>query len=49
MSEGLAGRFVSRLFHAPPEPGDCAVTDAVLAANLPDKGTLAGDGHNPRV
>ncbi|WP_313901127.1 DUF2268 domain-containing putative Zn-dependent protease [Methylobacterium sp. J-092] len=49
VSEGLAGRFVGRLFDSPPEPWECAVTDAELAANLPDDATLAGAGHDHRA
>ncbi|MCJ2090407.1 DUF2268 domain-containing protein [Methylobacterium sp. E-005] len=46
VSEGLAGQFVSRLFNSPPAPWECAVTDEVLAANLPDNATLVGNGHD---
>ncbi|MFF8802373.1 MULTISPECIES: DUF2268 domain-containing putative Zn-dependent protease [unclassified Methylobacterium] len=49
VSEGLAGQFVSRLFGSPPEPWECAVTDEVIAANLPDNATLIGNGHDHRV
>lgn len=49
VSEGLAGRFVSRLFGSPPEPWECAVTDEVLKANLPDEATLIGTGHDHRA
>ncbi|TXN48328.1 hypothetical protein FV232_18940 [Methylobacterium sp. WL30] len=49
VSEGLAGRFVGHLFDSPPEPWECAVTDAELAANLPDDATLAGAGHDHRA
>ena len=49
VSEGLAGRFVSRLFGSPPEPWECAVTDDVLNANLPDNATLVGNGHDHRA
>lgn len=49
VSEGLAGQFVSRLFNSPPEPWECAVTDEVLAANLPDNATLVGNGHDHRA
>ncbi|TXN20120.1 MULTISPECIES: DUF2268 domain-containing putative Zn-dependent protease [Methylobacterium] len=46
VSEGLAGRFVSHLFGTPPEPWECAVTDAVLEANRPDNATLVANGHD---
>lgn len=49
VSEGLAGQFVSRLFGSPPEPWECAVTDEVIAANLPDNATLVGNGHDHRA
>ncbi|KTS06440.1 hypothetical protein SB2_22010 [Methylobacterium radiotolerans] len=49
VSEGLAGQFVSRLFNSPPEPWECAVTDEVLAANLPDNATLVGNEHDHRA
>lgn len=49
VSEGLAGQFVSRLFNSPPDPWECAVTDEVLAANLPDDATLVGNGHDHRA
>lgn len=49
VSEGLAGRFVSRLFGSPPEPWERAFTDDVLKANLPDNATLVGDGHDHRA
>jgi hypothetical protein len=49
VSEGLAGQFVSRLFSSPPEPWECAVTDEVLVANLPDNATLVGNGHDHRA
>ncbi|MGU3536452.1 DUF2268 domain-containing putative Zn-dependent protease [Methylobacterium sp. A54F] len=49
VSEGLAGRFVGRLFGTPPEPWECAVTDAVLDAHLPDAATLASSGHDHRA
>ncbi|WP_375466216.1 DUF2268 domain-containing putative Zn-dependent protease [uncultured Methylobacterium sp.] len=49
VSEGLAGQFVSRVFGTPPEPWECAVTDAVLKANLPDHATLVGNGHDHRA
>jgi len=46
VSEGLAGQFVHRLFGSPPEPWECAVSDEVLKANLPDNATLMGNGHD---
>ena len=46
VSEGLAGQFVHRLFGGPPEPWECAVTDEVLRANLPDDASLFGDSHD---
>lgn len=49
VSEGLAGQFVSRLFNSQPEPWECAVTNEVLAANLPDNATLVGNGHDHRA
>ena len=49
VSEGLAGQFVSRLFTSQPEPWECAVTNEVLAANLPDNATLVGNGHDHRA
>lgn len=49
VSEGLAGQFVSRLFNSPSEPWECAVTDEVLEANLPDNATLLGNGHDHRA
>lgn len=49
VSEGLAGWFVSRLFGSPPEPWECAVTDDVIAANLPDNTTLVGNSHGHRA
>lgn len=49
VSEGLAGQFVGRLFGTPPEPWECAVTDEVLKANLPDNATLVGNGHDHRA
>lgn len=49
VSEGLAGQFVSHLFGSPPEPWERAVTDEVLAANLPDNATLVGNGHDHRA
>ncbi|WP_070998979.1 DUF2268 domain-containing putative Zn-dependent protease [Methylobacterium sp. C1] len=49
VSEGLAGRFVGHLFGSPPEPWECAVTDAVVAANLPDNATLVSNGHDHRA
>lgn len=49
VSEGLAGRFVSHVFGSSPEPWECAVSDAVLKANLPDNATLIGNGHDHRV
>lgn len=49
VSEGLAGRFVSQLFGSPPEPWECAVTDDVLKANLPDPPTLISKGHDHAV
>ncbi|KQO69147.1 hypothetical protein ASF22_18455 [Methylobacterium sp. Leaf87] len=49
VSEGLAGQFVSHLFNSPPEPWECAVTDEVLAANLPDNATLGSNGHDHRA
>ena len=49
VSEGLAGRFVGRLFGTPPEPWECAVSDAVLETHLPDNATLVGNGHDHRA
>ncbi|TXN80273.1 DUF2268 domain-containing putative Zn-dependent protease [Methylobacterium sp. WL8] len=49
VSEGLAGQFVSHLFNSPPELWECAVTDEVLAANLPDNATLVSNGHDHRA
>ncbi|KAB1073522.1 DUF2268 domain-containing protein [Methylobacterium planeticum] len=49
VSEGLAGQFVSRLFGSPPEPWDCAVSDAALEANRPDRATLIGAGYDHRA
>jgi uncharacterized protein YjaZ len=36
VSEGLAGRFVGRLFGSPPEPWERAVDDEALRVNHPD-------------
>lgn len=49
VSEGLAGRFVSHLFGSPPEPWECAVSDEVLKAHLPDNPTLLSNGHDHRA
>lgn len=49
VSEGLAGRFVNHVFGTPPEPWECAVTDAELEANLPDDATLVGSAHDHRA
>lgn len=49
VSEGLAGQFVSHLFGSPPAPWECAVSDEVLRANLPDNVTLISNGHDHRV
>lgn len=46
VSEGLAGRFVQRLFGSDPEPWECAVDDAALAAHRPDAATLAARSHD---
>lgn len=40
---------MSRLFNSPPEPWECAVTDEVLAANLPDNVALVGNGYEHRA
>lgn len=49
VSEGLAGQFVGHLFGTPPEPWECALTDEVLKANLPDYATLVSNGHDHRA
>ena len=49
VSEGLAGQFVTRLFGTPPDPRECAVTDAVLEADLPDNATLISNGQDHRA
>lgn len=41
VSEGLAGRFVSHVFGAPPDPWECAVDDETLARHCPDPNELA--------
>jgi hypothetical protein len=46
VSEGLAGRFVSRLFGSPSESWECAVSDEERRANLPDNTTLLSTGHD---
>lgn len=46
VSEGLAGRFASHLFGTPPEPWECAVSDAVLAANRPVAAALAATDYD---
>jgi hypothetical protein len=40
VGEGLAGRFVGRLFGNPPEPWECAVGADVLRAHHPDAAAL---------
>lgn len=41
VSEGLAGRFVSHVFGAPPDRWECAVDDETLARHRPDPNELA--------
>jgi len=46
VSEGLAGRFVRHLFGSGPEPWECAVDDATLAAHRPDTAALTAARHD---
>jgi hypothetical protein len=41
VSEGLAGRFVARLFGNAPEPWERAVDENILSTNRPDAASLA--------
>ncbi|KQP62119.1 DUF2268 domain-containing putative Zn-dependent protease [Methylobacterium sp. Leaf112] len=46
VSEGLAGRFVERLFGAAPEPWENAFDDTALAAQRPDAALLAARDYD---
>jgi hypothetical protein len=46
VSEGLAGRFVGRLFGNAPEPWERAVDHNILRANRPDAASLASTSYN---
>jgi uncharacterized protein YjaZ len=46
VSEGLARRFVARLFGNAPEPWERAVDDSILSANRPDAASLASTNFN---
>jgi hypothetical protein len=46
VSEGLAGRFVERIFGTAPEPWENAMDEASLRAHLPDNALLASSDYN---
>jgi uncharacterized protein YjaZ len=46
VSEGLAGRFVTHLFHSPPEPWERAVDQNTLLAHRPDNRMLAATDYD---
>jgi len=46
VSEGLAGRFVERIFGTAPEPWESAMDEATLRAHLPNDAVLASSDYN---
>ena len=46
VSEGLAGRFVERIFGTAPEPWESAMDEATLRAHLPDNALLSSFDYN---
>jgi uncharacterized protein YjaZ len=46
VSEGLAGRFVERIFGTAPEPWENAMDEASLRAHLPDNALLSSSDYN---
>ncbi|MFM7419434.1 MAG: DUF2268 domain-containing putative Zn-dependent protease [Alphaproteobacteria bacterium] len=46
VSEGLAGRFVERIFGTAPEPWENALDEAGLRAHLPDDALLASSDYS---
>jgi uncharacterized protein YjaZ len=46
VSEGLAGRFVERIFGTAPEPWESAMDEATLRAHLPNDALLASSDYN---